>query len=533
MSAFAAACSVFAFLYYFRHDQVLLYGDAVAHMNIARRVFDSRAPGPLQLGTVWLPLPHILLMPFIAPLRWWQSGLGGAIPSMLAYVAGAAGVFRTTLVALAEAGMEDDVAHAGAWVGALTFIANPNLLYLQSTAMTEALFLALLIWATYFFLVFTVRVRAGDERAGKALLACGALLALAELTRYDAWFEAAMVGALAALALMFAPTAPRSARRSFVWFVLLCAGVGALWLVYNYILNGHPLDFALGPYSARAIEARTATPGSPHPGAGHPLVAFLYFVKATKLNLGAGWWEYVLLVLAVAGTAAIAARRYLWPLLVLWLPLIFYTFAVAYGSVPIFIPTWWPHSFYNVRYGLQLLPAVAVFVGVLAGMLTSFFVRPGVQLATTFAVAALVAFSYYSTWNAPICLQEAKVNSRGRVVLESALAEQLEKLPADATLLMYLGDHGGALQRAGIPLARTINETSRHYSEGHYGEWERALEEPRGHARYLVAFAGDDVAKCAAAHKDELTLVVAVQVPGQPRATVYQVAGALPSASGR
>src|SRR5215470_13824965 len=129
-----AAISIASFFYYLRRGELLLYGDAVAHINIARRVFDSRAPGPLQLGTVWLPLPHILLLPFVAPLRWWQSGIGGAIPSMVA------------------------------------FAANPNLLYLQATAMTEALFLALLVWATYFLLVFSVRLREGDERAGRALV---------------------------------------------------------------------------------------------------------------------------------------------------------------------------------------------------------------------------------------------------------------------------------------------------------------------------------------------------------------------------
>ncbi|MGH9651613.1 MAG: hypothetical protein ACRD3I_14240, partial [Terriglobales bacterium] len=56
----AAAASLLAFVYVLRRDELLLYGDAVAHLNIARRVFDSRTPGLLQLGTVWLPLPHLL-----------------------------------------------------------------------------------------------------------------------------------------------------------------------------------------------------------------------------------------------------------------------------------------------------------------------------------------------------------------------------------------------------------------------------------------------------------------------------------------
>src|ERR1700758_531407 len=64
--AIGAACaSLISFLTYSHRGDILLFGDAVAHINIARRVFDSRTPGPLQLGTVWLPLPHLLIMPFV------------------------------------------------------------------------------------------------------------------------------------------------------------------------------------------------------------------------------------------------------------------------------------------------------------------------------------------------------------------------------------------------------------------------------------------------------------------------------------
>jgi hypothetical protein len=65
VAGIAVLVSLFSFLYYFQHGRLLLYGDAVAHINIARRVFDSLTPGLLQLGTVWLPLPHLLMIPFI------------------------------------------------------------------------------------------------------------------------------------------------------------------------------------------------------------------------------------------------------------------------------------------------------------------------------------------------------------------------------------------------------------------------------------------------------------------------------------
>ena len=93
--AWLATCvSVFSFLFYFQHGEVLLYGDAVAHMNIARRVFDSKTPGLLQLGTVWLPLPHLLMIPFLISSEMWRHGVGGSIPSLVAYVLGVVGMFR-------------------------------------------------------------------------------------------------------------------------------------------------------------------------------------------------------------------------------------------------------------------------------------------------------------------------------------------------------------------------------------------------------------------------------------------------------
>ena len=62
----------------FHHGYLLLYGDAVAHLAISRRILDAKWPGLAQLGGVWLPLPHILMLPFIMNLRMWQTGLAAA-----------------------------------------------------------------------------------------------------------------------------------------------------------------------------------------------------------------------------------------------------------------------------------------------------------------------------------------------------------------------------------------------------------------------------------------------------------------------
>ena len=94
VSALAFMLSMVAFVWFYRRGDILLWGDAVAHINIARRIVDARDPGWGQIGTVWLPLPHLLVAPFVANDWLWRTGVGGSIPSMFAYVLGVAGVYR-------------------------------------------------------------------------------------------------------------------------------------------------------------------------------------------------------------------------------------------------------------------------------------------------------------------------------------------------------------------------------------------------------------------------------------------------------
>ncbi len=537
----AACVSFISFAYYFQHGGLLLYGDAVAHINIARRVFDSRTPGLLQLGTVWLPLPHLLMIPFLLFDSAWQSGIGGSIPSMVAYVLGAAGIFRLVRSALSANVQLDSPARVAAWLAAIIYAANPNLIYLQITAMTESLYLALFIWALVYFSDFVQESsRTGEAARGAAgsfLMKCGLCLAAACLTRYDGWFLAAAMCIGAIAVMLKASMNDQTMRRSLAKFFLLAAAAPALWFAYNAIIYRNPLEFANGPYSARAIEQKSASTGSPsHPGSHDLPVAFSYFLKSSELNMAEGSWQRLWVVLLLAGTLAILILdRRLWPLLLLWVPLPFYMLSIAYGGVPIFLPVWWPFSFYNLRYGLQLLPLFSV-----AGALPAYFLlrlarnKPA-KTAIVSAVLILLTASYASVWRAqPVCFREASVNSRSRIALETELAADLKKLPPDSALLMYLGDHVGALQQAGIPLRRTINEGNHRPWKAPIdseGLWERALANPSQYVDFVVAFDGDPAA--ASVQKQGLSSLMVIRTTGQPPATIYWThAASSPSSPG-
>jgi hypothetical protein len=525
--------SVFYFLFYFRHGDVLLYGDAVAHINIARRVFDSKTPGLLQLGTVWLPLPHLLIMPFIVSMRMWQNGSGGSIPSMTGFVFGVLGIFRLMRGVLTRNGQVDIVAMIGAWVAAFVYGANPNLIYMQSTAMGESLYLAFFIWAVVYFAEFA-------RGKGRSLTKCGLCLAAAGLTRYDGWFLAVLMVVGAAF-VVFRPhklpedLAPRSlgppSRPALAKFVLLAVSGPSLWLAYNAIVYQNPLEFANGPYSAKAIEQKTATV---NPAKGNLLAAGSYFLKAAELDVAeANWQGRSWLALALLGSlAAVFGGRGRIALL-LWSPVPFYALSIAYGSVPIFLPVWWPFSQYNLRYGLQVLPAFAVFVPLgIACLIQSATKLPRFEAswnrwtnaAAFLAILVLVVASYGMIWRAdPICYREATTNMRGRVALDGQLANWIAKLPTDSTLLMYLGEHAGALEEAGVPLRRVINEGNHRvwkHPVDPQGLWERALADPATYADYLVGFDGDPV--WTAAENYHLTALVEIHTTGQPRAAIFQ-----------
>lgn len=554
VAAVATAVSLLSFLYYFQRGEILLYGDAVAHINIARRVFDSQTPGLLQLGTVWLPLPHLLMIPFLVSDWMWRSGVGGSIPSMVAYVLGVMGIFRLTRDMLADHEGTRSRARLAAWIAAFIYGANPNLIYLQTTAMTEPMYLALFIWTVVYFADFIRAVRSSTpgltdkQSAARPLSRCALCLAGAELTRYDGWFLAAVIGAVVFF-LLLRKWNDRVFRRVALKFFIAIAVAPLLWLAYNAAVYGNPLEFANGPYSAKAIEQRTAQPGYPaHPGAGNVVMATSFFLKAAQLSMAQGSWGRIWIAIALAGLFLVIRHRASRAVLLLWTPVVFYALSIAYSGVPLFLPTWWPFTWYNLRYGLQLLPLFAVSAALIVLAPTAIAPREGTieksrlvpspkrwpdtnQLLRGIPAVVLVilGLSYFFVWKAgPLSFKEAWVNSRTKLALESSVAKAVSTLPAASTYLMYIGDHVGVFQQAGLHLRQVVNEGDHRpwkKPADTEGLWEQALADPAQHVDFVIAYEGDAVDQ--ALQKTNLTLIAEIHTTGQPRARIYAARAAL------
>ncbi len=512
--ACCAAASLAAVEWSWRHGAMLNYGDAIAHLHIARRVFDSRTPRFSQLGSVWLPLPHVLMIPFVQVYSWWANGIAGMIPSALAYVAACAGLYRL----------------ARRWLGpvaaalALAFFAlNPNLLYLQTTAMTEPLFLCEMIWIVAGVVEWRAALEDDDwpkVRWTQSWIA--AMLVSAIFTRYDGWVMALLVWCGMGAALL---QRGRLRSRGFWIAGVVLAAAPAAWFVYNSAAFGDWLYFARGPYSAKVIEMRTAAHGAgpPHPGWHNPWVGLLFFLKVAEMDAAGAAWGNVMLALAALGTAWawVKARRcgFAWELL-LWLPVPFYAYAVAYASVPIFLPVWWPHSWYNTRYGMELLPALALGVG-FSGQFAMAATREFKPRWTKYAAGALFALVAVNAWvvvrEGPLVYVEGTKNLEARRAFDREIPPELRELLAmrrGEAVLMITSVHPELVALTGIPLRQTINESD-------LGIYRAALAAPAAHSAIVVACDGDAVDRAVKEHPEGLAAVRRFTDPGQPACTIY------------
>jgi hypothetical protein len=167
------AIGAVAAIHYSRLGLALTHYDARAHLVVARRILDSLTPGWQQIGAVWLPLPHVLNMLPVQVDAWYRSGASAITISVLSMAVAAWALTRLLVVTTGSA--------VAAAAGIALLFLNPNVLYLQSTPMTEPLLIATCLLA----LVFTVEwVTEGaplpPRRPGWAIVA-------ACMTRYEAW----------------------------------------------------------------------------------------------------------------------------------------------------------------------------------------------------------------------------------------------------------------------------------------------------------------------------------------------------------
>jgi hypothetical protein len=460
LSALGLLIGAGAALIYYQRGLTLSHYDAKAHLVVARRVLDSLTPEYSQIGAVWLPLPHLLnLLP--VQIDWlYRTGLSGVAISVVS--------FALACYAIARLVLRVTESRVAATIAVAMFALDPDVLYLQSTPMTEPLLFGLVLlsialvydWVEAHRPSVTTSVAQGFSPAR-----AGWVLVLACLTRYEAWMVTAAVLVLATVALWRRGLSPVASLRASANLAIYPVLAIVAFFFHSWFTTG--AWFVTGGFYVPDNIAAGSVYGS-----------VMTVVYGMRTLIGTP-----LVLLALAGVLAVLVRG-LWraehaaSLVVLAL--------VALIALP-------AYAFFNghpfrMRYMVAPSVGAAVFVGIALGMLKGRW-----RHAAAFAIAVwLIATVKPIDAQAPM-VQEAQWDvpfSIGRRNVTACLAREYrgERILASmGSLAHYMQE----LSHAGIDIRDFVHEGTLPY-------WHEAIEAPQGRVGWILieerAEGGDQLA---------------------------------------
>ncbi len=484
----AIAALVFAAIataWSYQHGYIAAYGDAESHLNIAKRVVDSLTPGFAQLGGIWLPLPHLLMIPFVKWDFLWRTGLAGSIVSGLAYIISS--VFLYKLMQLLT---------KNKWAGvfaAFVFMTNPNILYLQSTPMTELVLIAFFILSSYYFIKFLQNTNNVPN-----LILAAAFGFLTTLSRYDGWALVLTEAGILILLYLPWPQFPRSLGelkslfsrerweqmqgRVILFSALAFFGI-VLWLLWGQLILGDPFYFSHSSYSANSQQLNWLARGE-LPAYHQLFTAIKYYAVTSTVNIG--FW---IMAVALSGLLylLVSTKRIRHPyfvVLILLVPFIFNVVTLFLGQSVIFIPNLTPANFewhlFNVRYGVMMVPLAAIGAAYLLYRSPKLF-KPVIVAVVLFQLS-LFALGR----NKVVTLEDGR----------SGLSSEIAKLPnaqfwfADHydNGLVLVDDYARTMSiiRTPVPMQDVIYVGNKPY-------WEQSFTEPEKYATWIVMQKNDQV----------------------------------------
>jgi hypothetical protein len=451
VAAIALAVSFLSFLYLFSNGMTNVYGDGVAHVNIARKVVDSPDDSLwqryIQIGSPWLPLQTVAMLPLVVNDWMWRTGVAGSIVSMISFVIVAVSLY---LLARSFYRKEDTGWSEGLpALSAAIFILNPSALYMQSTPMSELVFMAALVAAVYLL------QRWLNDQTAKRLTVAATAMTVATLARYEAW-PAALLSIL--IVALTSHGDWRAKIKNSALFATLVALGPVYWLWHNWAIYGDAIEFLSGPNSARGIALQNRVNFNWSAiFVGHAGLDVLTIAAATAVCAGV----FVLLLSAAGFARSLAAKRKSLlehsPLILLILPFFFHAFSLYRGEIQV-VPLS-AFGLLNVRYGLPHVLGVALLAP------ASVLLFKGSARRWAGAIVCLIVAAQYgyliSEGPAQLAVyQEGYRNGvNARPVRERArVASFLKANPPARLILMHSGALGPVVSQGGLCFSDIIHE---------------------------------------------------------------------------
>lgn len=465
----SALVSIAASLYYFWQDKLIAYGDAESHLDIAKRVVSGLTGGFAQLGGIWLPIPHLLMVPFVYFDPLWRTGLAGSIVS--------GGAFVVTCLSLYKLTMLLSRSRLASLLTVAVFALNPNVLYMQATPMTELPLLAFMVTSTYFFVKYL-----RNDGDYLSLILAAVLGFCATLSRYDGWFLVLFQAGILILKDILHPRLWKKMEGKVILFSTFAFFGVALWFLWDQVILGDALYFTHSQFSANSQQHSWLAKGE-LPAYRNLPVSILYYTVDAMSNVG-----IVAFLLAVVGYIAFLRQKsenQRWLLgLLLAVPYIFNVVALYIGQAVIFIPDITPVGFewrlFNVRYGIMMVPILAFLIGFLFYKAS---VKGKVLIVSLLLFQALLFGIGYSR---VITLQDGTV---GLSAAKRPDAEYWMHAHYDHGLVL-VDDYARTMSviRSGIPMQDVIYVGTKPY-------WEESLRHPEKYATWIIMQKNDDVWK--------------------------------------
>jgi hypothetical protein len=435
----AIAIGIVAAWFYHRQALTLSHYDAKAHLVVARRIFDSLTPEYSQIGAVWLPLPHLLNMLPVQIDAMYRTGASAVALSVLS--------FGLACYAVARIVLHVTDSRLGALLAVTLFALDPDVLYLQSTPMTEPMLFGLTLLAVS--LVYDWVERGGEGEP----TAAGWVLIAACLTRYEAWPVTSALVALATVALVAGGLRALEALKRTGQLAVYPALAIVAFILHSRFTIGE--WFVTGGFFVV----------DPHI-LGHPLEAFfqvLYGIRTLSNDF--------LVMLAVAGASGVLirglARRERSADLVL-LALVGFLALPAYAFYQ-------GHPF-RMRYMIAPVVGVAVFCGIALGSL-----RGRLQAIAAAGLAVFLAMTLRPLNPKAPMVQEAqwdRPNSRGRQSVTECLMREYHHEPILASM-GSLAHYMQELSREGLNIRDFVHE-------GNLPYWQEDIESPKGRVGWIL-----------------------------------------------
>jgi hypothetical protein len=418
----------------------------------------------------------------------------------------------------------------GRLMGVVIFATNLNVLYLQSTAMTELLLIATTLAAIYYLLLWSKKEEAIN------LIKAAFWTMMATLARYDGWFLLFIMAGLIGLHFLVKRLAVEKIETksllykipgisysvlffkalikeyqhiegTLVLFLTMGTLGVALWFLWNLLIFGDPLFFAFGPYSAHSQQLQLESAGD----------------LITKYNLlqSIETYSYAMFFNLNAFTGFVGLFGAIFLLLdkrinlqmrlvslALISPLLFNIIALFFGHSVLFVQGINGNTWFNVRYGIMMIASVGIYLGVLIDR---------VKAIRTPLVGLLIFVMVFSFLNFDaVTIDDARVGSSQKNVSEVSGYLKTNAKNKEGFILISAASHDAIIFSSDLPMKRFIHEGTGDY-------WKSATASPDRWARWIVARTYDDNDSTWRLIKNTDGLAKYELVAKYPFADVYQL----------